>query len=155
MSIENVFESAYTVLVELGGASPGAREDFVRFHVKRHSPDSPECAFTTEYRFGGELGMGGKFWVDLDGFRVSLYSEDATEEREQKRAALNKRLRPYFLRWHRLCAGGGVELTEEQRAEELEKGLLCDEWPACEAMATYFDEGDFAWCDAHGSKNNK
>lgn len=146
----------YNLLIEVGGATPAYKEDFVQFHAKRHSPEHPECAFTTEFRFGGHFGMGGKLWVDLDGFRVRYYSEDENEDRRRIRADLDKRLKPLFLQWHRLCEGGGErELIEEERAELLESGVSCHEFPFCEEEAAYFDEGDFAWCTSHGPHAKK
>lgn len=58
----------YDVLVQHAGASEEGRDAFVVVQVNT-SPD--------EFRFGGALGFGGKFWHDRDGWRVSAYAEDA------------------------------------------------------------------------------
>lgn len=150
MTIEKVFDGVYTVLVELGGASEAYRADFVAFHTKRHSPDNLECAFTSEFRFMGHFGTGGKFWVDLDGFRVSYYPDDRTDERVRLATEVNKALVPHFRVWHSAVQGGGEPLTEEQRKSLLESGVPCQEYPACDENATYMDEADFAWCAVHG-----
>lgn len=154
MTIEKAFAGAYDVLVDLAGANPEGKADFVAYHAQRHSPSNRECAFTTEYRIQGLLGGGGKFWVDLDGFRVNFYPEDRTDERVVIRTETNKRLLPFFQMWHSAVQGGGEPLTEEQRASLLEGGLPCDEYP-CEETATYMDEADFAWCSAHGPHAKK
>lgn len=150
MKERDVFNGVYDLLIEHGGATPAYRDAFVDFHVERHSHDSKECAYTTEFRFMGKFGAGGKFWVDLDGFRINYDSEDRTDERVQLRTELNKKLVMYFNLWHSIVQGRGESLTEEQRAELLEGGVPCQEYPHCDEIATYFDEADFSWCGAHG-----
>lgn len=70
----------YDVLVELGGAQERGRQEFV-FHQTRG------CA---EYRFGGYLGFGGKYYSDAN--RVSCYREDDTPELLELIKQINQRL---------------------------------------------------------------
>ncbi len=67
-------ELIYSVLVEHAGATESFRSEFVDDHIRGH------C---TEYRFCGSLGVGGKFYVERDAWRVSCYSEDLTPERQE------------------------------------------------------------------------
>jgi hypothetical protein len=62
----------YNVLIALAGAPVNMKENFIYHHTK---PDGPE-----EWRFGGKLGFGGKYWSRRN--LVSCYSEDETTERE-------------------------------------------------------------------------
>lgn len=43
-----------------------------------------------EYRFGGSLGFGGKYWPEE--WRVSCYSEDETKERRETITRTNEAL---------------------------------------------------------------
>lgn len=80
MTVETA-NRAYNALVAHAGATEAAREDFV-YHQTRE--------WMSEYRFGGALGSGGKFWRN-SGFRpngewgeiwyVNAYSEDMTPRR--------------------------------------------------------------------------
>lgn len=74
--------AVYDVLVEHAGASEQGRDGFVVTQVNTH------CQ---EYRLGGALGFGGKFWrttgihredPDLT-WSVSAYPEDMTPERRR------------------------------------------------------------------------
>ena len=58
----------YDVLVELGGASERDRDSFVYHHTKE------ESEMPSEWRFGGKLGFGGKYWSERNW--VTCYSED-------------------------------------------------------------------------------
>jgi hypothetical protein len=71
----------WDVLVEHAGAVEDQREQFVSVQTYSH------CA---EYRFGGELGFGGKFWSQR--WDVTCYSEDQTAERQAIIAATNAAL---------------------------------------------------------------
>jgi len=70
----------FTVLVKEAGAHESGREDFV-FHA---------ISGTTEYRFQGALGFGGKFRPET--WRVDCYPEDNTPERERMIKATNAAL---------------------------------------------------------------
>lgn len=62
----------YDVLVEVCGAREDERAMFIYHHTKPQP--------TTEFRFAGSLGFGGKFY-SRHGFYVSCYPEDLTAER--------------------------------------------------------------------------
>lgn len=70
------YDAVYTILVDEAGAYAGSREreDFIRAYCDNMHP-------ATEYRFGGSLGGGGKFWRGCDWFHVSCYREDETPQR--------------------------------------------------------------------------
>lgn len=59
----------YDILVTHAGAPEGMRDNFV-YH----------WGTSDEYRFGGLLGFGGKFWYP--NFKVNCYSEDLTPGRQ-------------------------------------------------------------------------
>jgi hypothetical protein len=63
------FRKAWTVLVDHAGASrfPDEEDRFVFLQSNEH---------VAEYRFGGKLGFGGKFWRNAGRFYVSAYTED-------------------------------------------------------------------------------
>lgn len=103
--VRQVFDQVYTMLVETAQASEVYREDFISYHAARHAPDSLVCALKTEFRFIGNLGLGGKFWVDVEGFRVTCDPEDRTQERILLTRKLNESLRPMFLSWYRILGG--------------------------------------------------
>jgi hypothetical protein len=71
--LDRVSDRIYTVLVNEAGAinSESERIQFRQFR-RRHG---------TEYRFGGWLGFGGKFWEKEDRWYVSCYPEDFTSHR--------------------------------------------------------------------------
>ena len=98
-TVNEIFEDVFTLLVTIAKAPPTMREDFVRYHVGRHSPALQSAGSTTEWRFMGSLGMGGKFWVSLENFNVSCYSEDETPARKQTRLDAKVALRPLFEEW--------------------------------------------------------
>ena len=62
----------YTLLVELG-ANDEERYDFVAYMTRQ----SPPCR---EYRFGGLLGFGGKFYRDAISYRVGYHPDDFVHE---------------------------------------------------------------------------
>lgn len=92
MDPKDIFNKAYDILVEHAGASnlDHYREAFVEYFVtERH---------TTEWRFLGNLGFGGKFWRNDERYYILCYSEDKSPERDkviEKVNALLKEL-PYF-----------------------------------------------------------
>lgn len=101
-STREIFDDVYTLLVTIAKASPSMREDFISYHVGRHSPEKASAGSVTEWRFMGSLGMGGKFWVSLEHFSVSYYySEDETPARVSTRTTCLTALRPLFDEWYR------------------------------------------------------
>jgi hypothetical protein len=69
---EHTAQAVYQILVNTAGAREDWSEEFVH-----------HMAFsgTTEYRFQGDLGFGGKFWRPYGCWYVSCYSEDMNPER--------------------------------------------------------------------------
>lgn len=68
------YEAVYDVLVDLAGAHPGEKQDFVQ---RSQTPG------VLEWRFRGSLGFGGKFWRHAEGFYVTCYPEDVTPARTE------------------------------------------------------------------------
>jgi hypothetical protein len=101
--LESIFKRAYEVLVVYAKANENNELDFVEFHTWRHHPASDSCGNTTEFRFQGCLGMGGKFWVSCAHFNVSCYSEDSTPARLAVIQKCREELRPLFVEWRALC----------------------------------------------------
>jgi hypothetical protein len=75
-------DDVYDVLVEEAGASEDWRRTFVYSHTIQPT--------TSEFRFIGTLGMGGKFWSS--NYTVSCYPEDETPERLETINRINARL---------------------------------------------------------------
>ena len=67
---EKFAHAIYTILVEVCGARSRERDAFVQ-EMGSFKP-------TREWRFGGWIGFGGKFWPRE--FKVTCYSEDITDE---------------------------------------------------------------------------
>lgn len=86
-------DAAYTILIEECGAPPAHREDFRHAVLRWGAKDYP-----FEYRFGGNLGMGGKFWITRrygpfhDRWDVTCYREDETPGRKAMIERANARL---------------------------------------------------------------
>jgi hypothetical protein len=68
-----LFEKVFDVLVKHAGASETMRENFMYKMLEWNARDDWG---TWEFRFMGNLGMGGKFWLTAESFHVSAYSED-------------------------------------------------------------------------------
>ena len=66
--------AVYDLLVKVGGAYEGDRSSFV-YH---HSKELVGITSSSEWRFQGSLGFGGKFYTDHDRWRVGCYREDDT-----------------------------------------------------------------------------
>ena len=63
-------ETVYAILIEFGGAGTGWEKDaFIQLHL-----DEKPCE---EYRFGGRLGFGGKYYSRKN--RVDCYIEDSPQ----------------------------------------------------------------------------
>lgn len=73
----------YDVLVAEVSAPEGQRDMFV-YHQTAGRCD--------EYRFGGTLGFGGKFWRTNGKWYVTCYPEDRTLERDRWIELTNARL---------------------------------------------------------------
>lgn len=90
---EQQLEKIYDILTELAGARTHVvtidgktfcweKLDFVQSHLEKN---------TTEYRFCGYLGFGGKYRVNTN--TVTYYSEDETAERIAITKTTNKELK--------------------------------------------------------------
>ena len=79
---------AFDILVQHAGASEYWRRDFV------HTLTKWDGSWPMEYRFGGSLGMGGKFRIgQTDGrLYVDQYREDETEKSRDAIHLTNKAL---------------------------------------------------------------
>lgn len=78
-------EQVYDVLQEYCGAQNAIRDDFVRYATREYGPNE-----TLEFRFCGELGLGGKFYSTSDGrWIVTCYSEDETVGKRSAITAAN------------------------------------------------------------------
>lgn len=73
----------YDILVKVCGASEMMREAFVLTETTEH------CH---EWRFGGKIGFGGKFWNTNGRLYVNCYNEDETRERKRIVGEANKLL---------------------------------------------------------------
>lgn len=84
---EEMAKAIWRILVEVCGAhedSDGRQEMWFVMGVTQ-----PRF---TEYRFGGKLGFGGRFWQSYNRWYVSYYKEDETEERREIVAEADRRL---------------------------------------------------------------
>jgi hypothetical protein len=81
-------EKVWEILVRCCGAREHDREDFLRSardHVRKER--------SLEYRFIGNLGFGGKVWIEKWWPpRVSFYPEDTTTKRIEAMVAANDEL---------------------------------------------------------------
>ena len=73
---DNFHGDVYDVLVEHAGAHPQWKDDFVR-----------SCRTTSEYRFQGVFGFGGKYWPERQ--RITYYPEDRTDHLDDLRDRIN------------------------------------------------------------------
>ena len=77
----------YDILVKVCGASENMRDNFI-YHTQQEGTWG-----SSEYRFQGKLGFGGKFWIRREGWDVNCYSEDETPERLAIIKSANEKLR--------------------------------------------------------------
>jgi hypothetical protein len=70
-------QTVYDVLVAECQAMEASRTDF----VSNFTAKIARTANTREYRFGGSLGFGGKFYFTPRKWYVACYPEDETSER--------------------------------------------------------------------------
>ena len=84
--LKELFSRVYDVLVEVCGAQDTERARLAFVIAMTESEPN-------EYRFGGKLGSGGKFF--MPNFIVSYYTpESETPERNELRMRANAALRP-------------------------------------------------------------
>lgn len=79
------YQRAFDILVNDAGASALDQTSFVLAYTEVEHR-------ATEFRFGGHLGFGGKFWRNNGRFYVSCYREDATPEKTQVIQIVNAKL---------------------------------------------------------------
>jgi len=99
--VETLFGKVWDVLVRHAGASEAGRADFVRYHVQAASL-AHTWWIQEEWRFMGSLGMGGKFYSELEAFRVGCYSEDRTPHRVAICKSTNEALKPLLIEFRKL-----------------------------------------------------
>lgn len=79
----------YQVLIEECRAPKGhAISTFINYHSAEPGPHGRG----NEWRFGGILGMGGKFWTANNSWYVNCYSDDADADTVRRIKAANARL---------------------------------------------------------------
>lgn len=86
MTPEEIFGKIWDILQEHAGArnSSWEKETFIRSFAKET---------TSEWRFQGHLGFGGKFYRNCGRMWISCYSEDRTAERQVIIDKVNELLR--------------------------------------------------------------
>lgn len=99
MTIEQA-NAVYDILVRECGAADGVSQwgPRARF-VYEFSREKP----TTEWRFQGRLGFGGKLYCDHYEMRVGCYPEDVTPERNQMIERANSALQQLRAAWAELA----------------------------------------------------
>lgn len=80
---EDFYHKVYDILINLGNAIPSMRETFIYAHLHKKHP-------TTEWRFQGYLGFGGKYRSETN--TVDCYREDETPKRLTLIEKMNKEL---------------------------------------------------------------
>ncbi len=92
MNPRDIFSRAFDILVEHAGV-----QDFRDWQRETFIRDFAEGT-TTEWRFQGLLGFGGKFWRNNNHYYITCYPEDRTPERETIIAKVNELLKelPFF-----------------------------------------------------------
>jgi len=92
MTPDQIFNKAWDILVAYAGASKDSmwRPIFVEYFLAKRS--------NQEFRFGGYLGHGGKFWRNDGRYYVQCYPEDRNPNRTKVIEETNKWLSalPYF-----------------------------------------------------------
>lgn len=67
-------DKIYNCLIENCGACPHNQQSFISLQTTKE---------IVEWRFGGKLGFGGKFWNNDNRWYVSCYQEDETKTRNK------------------------------------------------------------------------
>lgn len=74
----------YDILVNIGDASEDMRDSFIHYFIGNFGEWG-------EWRFGGKLGMGGKYRTQRN--TVDYYYENTTQERDKIVEKINKELK--------------------------------------------------------------
>jgi hypothetical protein len=93
-SLYEHFTKVYKVLEEKAGAPPSFLESFLPYATNWWNNHFWQ---TREFRFMGRLGMGGKIYLDPEGYRIGYYAEDVTEERTNICKEVNEILHGLFM----------------------------------------------------------
>ncbi len=92
MEPREIFEKAYSILVEHAGAPDNADQvaTFTGYYLDSRS--------NAEFRFCGLLGFGGKFWRNDQRYYISCYPEDRNTNRDRIIGKVNLLLSalPYY-----------------------------------------------------------
>ena len=93
---EDIANKVYDILVAEAGAynSEHERQYFVFAQTKKPE-EYNEQGGCTEFRFGGKLGFGGKFW-NTNRFYVTTYSECEGTIEEKIITKVNELLKPIY-----------------------------------------------------------
>lgn len=84
----------YDILVDECGANPEQRQAFVIAQT---------TYWPSEYRFGGCLGSGGKFWNSGGNWYINCYKEDENREVNRRIDLANRRLTDLKLEYDALA----------------------------------------------------
>ena len=87
---EEIANKIYDVLCQMGGASENERSSFVYHHAENR--DGIE-----EWRFGGKLGFGGKYYSGRN--EVGCYPEDENKDRKILMKKINGALKEILTQW--------------------------------------------------------
>jgi len=82
MDKKEFYKKVYDILIEVGGALPTEKENFIDAHVE---------GWCCEWRFSGKLSFGGKYRKETN--TVDCYSEDETAERLRIIKEINEKLK--------------------------------------------------------------
>jgi hypothetical protein len=102
----------YDLLVEEAGAHAAAG-GLTRHAFTYHQSKAGGCR---EYRFGGKLGFGGKFWNEHyrdPPWRVGCYAEDETPETLGVIERTNARLAAIYQEYKKAMEVSGAEAEED------------------------------------------
>lgn len=92
---EDIANEIFDILVEHAGVydSESNRRQFI-YHQGSKPDKWNKSGGCNEYRFGGKLGFGGKFWHNNYRFYVNCYCEDKGSKEEKIISTINELLIP-------------------------------------------------------------
>ena len=79
----------FNILVAEAKAHEGIRKEFVNWFVQTNDGLNH---YDNEFRFGGLLGFGGKFWITPARLYVNCYNEDLNAKTKKIISKINKLL---------------------------------------------------------------
>jgi len=92
---KEIANKVFDLLIEEAGAYEGNRNEFL-FAQTRKPDEYYKFGGCTEFRFGGKLGFGGKFWNTNNRFCVSAYSEETGSIQAEIIEKVNNLLKPIY-----------------------------------------------------------